>query len=50
MMPSAKMPIRPSAPPVNIDSMPPMPWLAPSMKSRSAAPSIPGTGMKVPSR
>ena len=45
MMPSAKTPMRASAPPVNIDRMPPMPVAASSMNCRSARPSMPGTGM-----
>ncbi len=45
MMPSAKMPIRLIAPPVNMLRMPPRPAAAWSMNSRSAPPSMPGTGM-----
>ena len=37
MMPRAKIPMRPSAPPVNIDTMPPMPWPACSINWRKAA-------------
>jgi hypothetical protein len=45
MMPSAKMPIRLSAPPVNMFSTPPRPAAAWSKNSRSSLPSMPGTGM-----
>ncbi len=45
MMPSAKTPMRLSAPPVNIDRMPPIPDAASAMNERSAAPSMPGTGI-----
>ena len=45
MMPSAKTPMRPIAPPVNMLRTPPRPAAAWSMKDRSALPSMPGTGM-----
>ena len=50
MIPRAKIPILPRAPPVNMVSIPPIPDCACSMKSLKATPSIPGTGMKVPKR
>ena len=49
-MPRANIPILPSAPPVNIESIPPIPVWACSINSRKAAPSMPGTGIKVPKR
>ena len=45
MIPSAKMPIRLMAPPVNMFRIPPRPAETSDMKSRSAPPSIPGTGI-----
>ena len=50
MIPSANMPMRLSAPPVNMPSTPAIPPAACSMNSRKATPSIPGTGMYVPMR
>ena len=44
MMPSEKIAIRPTAPPVNMLSMPPRPPACWSKNSRSRAASTPGTG------
>ena len=45
MMPSEKIAIRPTAPPVNMLSMPPRPAALLVEELRSRAASTPGTGM-----
>ena len=45
MIPRAKIAMRPTAPPVNMLSMPPRPALACSKNCAKRAASTPGTGM-----